>query len=248
LHQYPKADDNYTGAPFYVGAGGTLYASGGYGPPGLVFQANPSTGVLNTLHQFTSGEYLPNSPSGPLVADASGNLYGTTTAGGTNADGIVYELNPTSMAFNVISNFSEADQASVGVVLDGAGTIWGTNISSGGGNGGIFSIDPTTGALTVQYSFTGGADGSYPGEVLFGASGVLYGVSQNRANEPPSGIAFQFDTTSNSFSTLYTLPSNYGVRGAEPETLVMDASGALYGLALVPQKKKSYPVIYQIVP
>jgi uncharacterized repeat protein (TIGR03803 family) len=53
---------------------------------------------FEALHEFCAktdcadGEY----PNGPLIMDGSGNLYGATQRGGTEGDGVVFELTPNA--------------------------------------------------------------------------------------------------------------------------------------------------------
>jgi uncharacterized repeat protein (TIGR03803 family) len=70
---------------------GTTYQGGAY-DNGTVFRVSPD-GQLTTLfsfNRFAGGGY----PVGDLIADSRGNLYGTTTAGGTYFGGTVYKLTP----------------------------------------------------------------------------------------------------------------------------------------------------------
>ena len=73
---------------------GDLYgtAANGFGSVGNVFELN-TVGVLSTLASFngTTG----TAPAYGVVIDGQGNLYGTTTYGGTNGDGSVFELSPS---------------------------------------------------------------------------------------------------------------------------------------------------------
>ncbi len=70
--------------------------------PGTVFEiAKTATGYASTpttLVSFdgTNGE----SPYGGLIADANGDLFGTTFAGGANTYGTVYELSSTGLTFH----------------------------------------------------------------------------------------------------------------------------------------------------
>jgi uncharacterized repeat protein (TIGR03803 family) len=73
---------------------GTTYGGGANGQ-GTVFQLTPS-GALNGLHSFTGGSD-GGRPGADLIADAAGNLYGTTALGGANTScpggcGTVFEL------------------------------------------------------------------------------------------------------------------------------------------------------------
>ena len=60
--------------------------------------------MLTTLVTFnnTNG----SGPYGSLVADASGNLYGTTTSGGANGDGVVYEIAAGTHALSTVATFN----------------------------------------------------------------------------------------------------------------------------------------------
>jgi uncharacterized repeat protein (TIGR03803 family) len=58
---------------------------------GAVFEIQTKTGKQTVLHTF-SGNSDGNSPSGGLIMDKAGNLYGVTQDGGKNLDGTVYEI------------------------------------------------------------------------------------------------------------------------------------------------------------
>ena len=74
-------------------AAGTLYGTtifGGAHDFGIVFQIGPN-GVETVLHAFAGGHdgYYP---AAGLIADSAGNLYGTTTNGGTYSRGTVFKV------------------------------------------------------------------------------------------------------------------------------------------------------------
>jgi uncharacterized repeat protein (TIGR03803 family) len=72
---------------------GTTTYGGGICGCGTVFELLPSTGgawsstVLETF-DYTDGGH----PAGSLILDSSGNLYGTTSAGGSGVFGTVFEI------------------------------------------------------------------------------------------------------------------------------------------------------------
>ena len=73
-------------------------ASGGAGGHGLVYRlAPPALGATawtqNVLYTF-NGAADGNAPSGALVEDTTGHLYGVTSLGGTSGSGILYRLTP----------------------------------------------------------------------------------------------------------------------------------------------------------
>ena len=81
---------------------GNLYGTtnnGGANDLGSVYELTPGTGGLWTEKILSSfgGTYNGYYPTGSLILDEAGNLYGTTSSGGTsNTDdfGTVFELSP----------------------------------------------------------------------------------------------------------------------------------------------------------
>ncbi|HLY56441.1 MAG TPA: choice-of-anchor tandem repeat GloVer-containing protein, partial [Stellaceae bacterium] len=190
------------------GADGTLYGTSilGGGSNGTVYQLEPATKkskpwVVATLYAFgqipqtstTDGKY----PNGELVADANGNLYGTTSQGGSAACGCgtVVEVSPptggaTAWTETVLYSFTgQADGARPlgGLVFDAAGNLYGTTSTGGQSSaapwGTVFELSPptsggTTWTETTLYAFTDGDDGADPGaELAIDAAGNLYGTT-----------------------------------------------------------------------
>ena len=81
------AAGNLYGTTYY---GGILTAGFPYGL-GTVFMLDP-TGNETVLYRFTGADSDGANPYAGLVFDDAGNLYGTTTYGGTNGQGIVFRL------------------------------------------------------------------------------------------------------------------------------------------------------------
>src|ERR1700685_4495842 len=65
--------------------------------------------------------------------DAKGNLYGTTTGGGTQNKGTIFQLSPGAhgWALNIIHNFDGYDGGggNGGLIFDAAGNMYGTSPS-----------------------------------------------------------------------------------------------------------------------
>jgi len=161
--------------------------------------------TLTTIHSFTGnngdGEYP--FPEGHLPFDSTGALYGTTAGGGTNYNGTVYQLVPPKVqggtwTENVLYRFlggADGRQPSMGVVFDQSGNLFGTTQFGGneqlcgGGCRTIFELSPPTQpggewTHTVLYTFQGGVDGQYPGEVLFGSNGALFSTTRSGGANP----------------------------------------------------------------
>jgi uncharacterized repeat protein (TIGR03803 family) len=159
---------------------GTTFEGGTFGY-GTVFKLD-SSGKETILHSFSETEGDGANPYAGVVLDASGNLYGTTTWGGTFGYGMVYKLTPTGEETVLHSFAGEPNDGSDpqgGLMLDTEGNLYGT--TGGGGtfsSGTVFQLS-LTGDETVLYNFeSNGADGMYPvAGLLRDAQGNLYGTT-----------------------------------------------------------------------
>lgn len=111
------------------------------------------------------------------------------------------------------------------------GTTWagGTNQSCGGGCGTLFRLDPSTGKETTVHSFSGKADGFVPnGSLVADSSGVIYGTTQLGGPTITNsvGIIFKYDPSNAAFYTIHIFG---GADGRDPNSLVSDNQGTLYG-------------------
>jgi uncharacterized repeat protein (TIGR03803 family) len=192
-----------TGAPRagLVLAGGHLYGTtSGSGYPvygGTIFEA----GVKTPIYTFTGGADGAQ-PMAALIADSSGNLYGTAMAGGSASfgmgHGVVFEI-LTSGAEKVLHSFKGTDGAAPtgSLVMDATGNLYGTTMWGGTyNNGTLFRLDPS-GNLIVLYNFTGNADGGNPyAGLILDSSNVLWGVASaggSAASPGGNGVVFKFD-------------------------------------------------------
>jgi uncharacterized repeat protein (TIGR03803 family) len=147
---------------------GNLYGTtqGNAASFGTVFELSPASGggwTLSNLYTFQGGADGV-SPTGSLVFDTAGNLYGTTGAGGKDTCdfgcGTVFELSPNvsgGWEKTEIYQFQGKDGANpfAGVVIDGAGNLYGTTefgggvgCNIGGGCGTVFELMPVAGGWT----------------------------------------------------------------------------------------------------
>ena len=161
---------------------------------GIVFKLSPNSDGSWTetiLHDFSGGSD-GGVPSGSLVFDEKGNLYGEAGGGGTFGDGVVFEMSGSRDGWRetVLYNFaggSDGNGPSGGVVFDKAGNLYGS--TGAGGNGGcyndegcgtVFELKPSSGGWseTVLYTFTGSnkIDGALPQGVILDKKGNLFGT------------------------------------------------------------------------
>ena len=206
--------------------------------------AQTETDVFN----FDDAAGFGETPNAPLIFDAHGNLYGTTSSGGANSSqlGVAFELNPavgggwTETILHSFTGGVDGEFPLGGLVMDHAGNLYGTTQGSGGNNvsdgGTVFEVSPVEGGgwtETVLYSFnTNGTDAQFPrGSLIFDHAGNLYGTGAvgGAYNE---GAIFELSPTAGGGWTekvIYSF-SNNGTDGQIPEgALVFDAAGNLYG-------------------
>jgi len=166
-----------------VDTAGNLYGTATQGPPGdptgdgMVFELAKGSGTITILASFDGADGA--APGGTLVADAAGNLYGTTSKGGAAGDGTVFEVAPGSGAITTLASFDGTDGAVAysGVVADTAGNLYGTASAGGAaGDGTVFEVAKGSGTITLLASFDG-TDGTNPGPLLEDAAGNFYGAT-----------------------------------------------------------------------
>jgi uncharacterized repeat protein (TIGR03803 family) len=178
LHSFaPDNNEDYTDGTLPSGsltldAQGNLYGTtytGGMDLGGIVFELSPGAGgiwteqvlyTFNTNYDFMDG-FLP---SGGVVMDVAGNLYGTTSAGGEGGDGFngtVFKLTPAgngTWTEKLLHQFAitEADGAvpEGGMIFDAEGNLYGTTSGGGGsGQGTVFKMAYTaTTVATPEFS------------------------------------------------------------------------------------------------
>jgi uncharacterized repeat protein (TIGR03803 family) len=207
---------------------GMLYgttAGGGQGDGGLIFSLNPNTGAENVLYDFGGSAGTPN---GGMIY-VKGKLYGTTSfldAGELFAYDLSTGVETLVYRFCSRKNCTDGEQPEDGlVILNGA--LYGTTNFGGAYNQGtIFSVDRKSGAETVLYSFTGGADGEWPGAGLIAVKGVLYGTT-TYGGDHTEGTVFSFDPKTGTETALHSF--GLGQDGATPEAALIDVNGTLYG-------------------
>ena len=232
---------------------GTAFSGGAMGF-GVVYKIVPTSAhktawTEQVLWNFTGGTD-GCVPYGALVSDDAGALYGTTSAcGAGDGSGTVFKLTPppsgvgawTESTIWTFSRAIDGSSPSAGLIIDGAGNLYGTTELYGAhGFGAAFELSPpassqSSWAENVLWSFTNGADGGRPkANLLLDSKGNLYGTaSRGGAKNVIGGTVFMLSPPQNGGGwTETTLYSFSGPDGLHPNSsLIADASGALYGTA-----------------
>jgi uncharacterized repeat protein (TIGR03803 family) len=198
-------------------------------------QASPvAEWTENALYPFTGGADGSN-PQANLIADAKGNLYGTTYFGGSGY-GVIFKLSPpkkvgtawSETPLYAFTGGADGKYPAFGpLAMDTKGNLYGTTVQGGAyGSGVVYQLTPS-GTYNVLYAFTDGADGGYPEcTLIIDRKGNLYGMTS-------TGVVFRLSAPARggtpwNETVLYTFTG--GTDGGYPlANLVMDKAGNLYG-------------------
>ena len=209
---------------------------------GAIFSVTAS-GVASAVYGFCSQLSCADgaSPEGSLVFGPGGNLYGTTSKGGSSGTGTVFEVTPggtltTLHSFCTQTGCPDGSSPFAGVLFTSDGILYGTTQKGGArGEGTIFRITPA-GAFATLHSFCsagGCADGANPkAAVIEGADGNLYGTTVDGGAHNGGSI---FKTTREGvFTTLYSFCAQSECADGRSPTgsLVQGTDGQFYGTTL----------------
>lgn len=220
-------------------AAGNLYGTtqtGGANQAGSIFKL-ATDGSYSVIYSFCSATNCTDGagPSSGLIMDSSGNLYGTTPVGGANQDGAIFKLatdgtETVLYSFCAVRHCRDGQSPQAGLVMDGAGNLYGTTGAGGAKNVGTVFKLAASGEETVLYSFTPRGNGSNPAaNLVMDGTGNLYGTTQSGSHGGP-GIVFEV-SSGGRFKQLYAFCSQPNCAdGAYPAAgLIMDGAGNLYG-------------------
>lgn len=182
---------------------------------------------FTSLYPFGKNAYDGSQPT--FLVPFNGVLYGTTSNGGVNGDGIVFSVTPQGKE-QILHTFTLNDGAEpVGPLVNVNGVFYGTTISGGSPNfaGVVFSID-ASGNFNVVRAFQGGSsDGSQPYGGLVGLGGKFYGTTAAGGTNN-DGTVYSI-TTGGSEQVIHSFA---GSDGQQPLSTLIVINGDLYGTAL----------------
>jgi len=172
------------------GSDGNLYgvtSAGGSSSLGTIFKVT-TDGTFTNLANFTgtTGATLGSAPSAALVQASDGNLYGTTSTGGTGGFGTVFKVTTAGVFTNLLS-FTGTTGSFLGNSPQAAlvqwatdGSLYGTTNTGGSNSVGTLFKVTTAGALTTLRTFSNSSDGANPfGALMLAGNGTFYGQATN---------------------------------------------------------------------
>jgi uncharacterized repeat protein (TIGR03803 family) len=245
LHDFGNGND---GAGLYGGvvraANGKLYGTtggGGLYRYGTVWQLTPQangTWSEKVLENFKVNDPRGDEPTGTLILDPSGNLYGSTTeGGGSYTYGTVFEMNPTSKGWTlkVIHRFGKNDPANGphgGVIMDQSGNLYGVGPWA-------FELSPTSDGwketLIHEFNCQNGDGCGIVDRPTLDSAGNLYGTSEHGGTSKNCGdgcgTVYKLHPLSGG-GWKETILHDFGapMDGSYPAgELAIDAAGNLYG-------------------
>ncbi|HEX3653140.1 MAG TPA: choice-of-anchor tandem repeat GloVer-containing protein [Rhizomicrobium sp.] len=238
------SDEGQPGWGVVQGPSGSMFVNASYaavmgGPCGSALELDRAKAPMNRvklastlLHTYTKSE--DGCPTGNLLRDASGNLFGVTQNGGAYSWGSVFELSPSESGWTQTILYSFQGQADGGapyseLISDGAGNLYGTASASTVNAGTVFELSPSGQGWSydVLHTFTGGKDGGQPVAALtFDREGNLYGATTSFGAKG-GGTIFEMTPSGESwkFHVLHSLAGSDG----PVASLAIDTVGAIYG-------------------
>ncbi len=256
LHSFnDNGTDGYNPeASLIFDSSGNLYGTtenGGAYLYGIAFELSPAAGgswTEKVLHGFGSDTSDDGwFPVAGLIIDKSGNLYGTTPAGGLNGQGAVFELTAgtggtwtETTLYSFVGGTTDGGFPLSGLLLDASGNLYGTTYVGGTyGTGTVFEVKPGAGGTwteTVLYSFNNGNNGSadanapYAG-VISDASGNLYGTGYNGGASNHGAVFELMPGTDGTWTetVLHSFGSKSGDGYSPMGGVIFNAAGDLFG-------------------
>ncbi len=246
---------------------GTTNGGGTYGL-GTVFELSPPSPPGGAWTEAVLYSFCPNNgnyncldgavPLSQLTLDAAGNLYGTTSTGGTGGTsggccygGTVFELSPGPSGWTetVLYNFCAAGHDNIcpdgvapqaGVTFDKLGNLYGTTELGGSsqsrGGGTVFKLSPGSSGWTETVLKAGSIFGSGAplGTVSFDPLGSLYTTFSAGGEHDAGGM---FRLTSRGGTTGFSF--NYADGEAPTAGVLIDVKhAALYGTTEIRRRQQ----------
>lgn len=218
---------------------------------GLLFLVNPGTGARTVLSDFGDPTQGPTGQSPFGVTAVDSNTILVIDSQGISGNGTLFTVHPTTGLRAVLSDFSNPAQGPlgldpVGVAMGPAGNLLVTDTDAGtdvpdvqdGGNGALFTVNPTNGARALLSDFGNPAQGPLgqtPTGIARGAGGAIFVIDPDAGTDIPNdgktggnGVLFEVNPTTG----MRTLLSDFGnttqgPTGVNPGGVALGPGGVL---------------------
>ena len=256
IHTFSGTDGAQPGGGLVAGPDGALYGvtdaalnSGDSATTDILYKVRQDGTGFQVLHTFpgtSSGTNSGGSAPNQLLL-VNGFLYGTTYTGGANGTGVIFKIDTSGGAFQILHTFSALNAqsqnadgagATAGLILGPDGALYGTTTTAGTSGGGIvYKINSDGSGFQAVYAFPAttpsartNATGSQPGTALtYASTGLLYGTTQ-AGGASGLGTVFKITPAGQSFGTLHSFDNAGGYASLG---LIAASDGNLYGTTFV---------------
>jgi hypothetical protein len=218
-----------TYTPYSTTINGTIFK--------YVISANTAS-VVYLFNNFSNGA----NPSGGLIQDYNGKLYGVTSLGGLYNSGVLFEYD-TSGIYSKKKDFDSINTGAhpVGKLLQASnGKLYGLTYQGGIYNFGIlYEYDISTNSLIKKIDFDSINNGSYPeGSLIQASDGKIYGMT-NKGGIYDLGVIFQYDPDSNILVKKFDFD---GTNGQYPTASLIEIPDSLLTTSGFEEDKKYFNI------
>jgi uncharacterized repeat protein (TIGR03803 family) len=249
VHSFSHADGG--SAPWgslTLAPNGKLYgftSKGGLNSGGVIFEFDPST--LTYATKVNLGGSNGSAPTGQMVLNYDGKLYGIAPGGGDQNAGVLFAFDPNSGTFEKRLNGkgSPMGNGTQGTLAkeQASGKVYSSAMGGFAGKGLLYSLDPGNNAYDVAVDFSS-QPSSFPFHLVQASNGKLYGTAQSSA--PGNGIVYEFNGSSGQLTSIGDLTPT-GTGAGVSKQLTEGHDGMLYGVATM-GGANSTGTIFQVNP
>ena len=240
---------------------------------GVAYELSPSPSgwTQKTIHIFPAFLGDGVSPQGGMILDAAGNLYGTTSAGGTGP-GTVFKLSQqggvwTETQLYRFQGYPIDGSYPIGnLAFDSAGNLYGATNHGGSSracNGGVgcgivFTLSPSGSTWVEQqiHTFTSAPDGKYPNYVTIDSAGNLFGTTEEGGSGclPDHDCGTVYELSPNGSNWQETILHNFQRNGITQDGrnpkggVTLGPDGNLYGTTLGGGTMSGEGTVFEVEP
>lgn len=190
------------------------------------FASATSWGItFQTLYTFPEDASNGKFPETALTIGPDGNLYGTTTEGGTHNAGTVFRITPAG-AFASIASFEATTTGKLPrarLLNPGDGSLYGATEQKTGAAGTVYRLDPAgLGSITTIYTVPSLNAARIPVSVASGQPGILHVLCSNPAGVLQVPISVGIPNNASVFNSMNDV-------GYFPTRFIRGTDGLLYG-------------------
>ena len=236
LHSFSAAHGDGTSphAALLKASDGALFGTterGGAGGNGTVFRLNGDGTGYDVVYAFAGGS-LGNYPAAALI-EVDGALYGTTSAGGANQVGTVFQLNPNGTGFRVLHSFSSPDgigqNVVSGLMLGLNGALYGATTAGGANDAGmIYQITTaSTPVFSILHDFGISDENSARPSLVQRVDGRIFGTTFFGGPDD-LGTVFAMDAQGSNFQVLKEFLTTANGAGWYPDAALTEGAGGVF--------------------